>query len=756
MMATAFSRSAHLKRTRVVRCGRAPASAAAILALCGVTDRVLAQQQEVASPSADSSGQKLEEVIVTAEKREERLQDVPVPVTVLDAQSLVESNHISMAQYYSSIPSLNYTPSGPTGSQLAIRGLSPFGGSTTVAVLIDGVPFGTGSVISVAHWGVPDFDPGIIKDIEVLRGPQGTLFGSGSIGGLINFVTAAPSTEAMSGRLEADLSDVYNGDEPSYGWRGAINLPLSDTLAVRANAFARYDAGYVDNVATGQKGVNWGDADGGRIAALWTPSETFSLQLSGLAQNETVHGDSHVFIAPGFGDLQQSDLRNSAWSHSVEQDYSLIAKLHEEGFELTSNTGYNINQFDYNVDSPTLAQYAQMFFGVTGSTAPVNSKNDKFTEELRLSASLGKQLDWLLGVFYSHDASSNVQYLDANNATTGAFVGAYSTDLWSSAFTEDAVFTDFTFHFTDRFDVQVGGRESLNRQEYQETDSGVSNELFEGVPSPAVYPTEYTRQSAFTYLLTPRLKLSENAMAYARIASGYRPGGPNFNDLGVLDKDVPAAFGADRTKNYELGLKASAFEQKLSVDTSIYYIDWKDLQLSLVNSEGLAYQGNAGSAKSEGVELAVQARPWQGFTLSAWFVRSNAVLTQGFAANVAAFGNAGDPLPESSHVSGHLSFQQDFSLGPQLTGFVGGDESYVGERFGNFLTTPGVRANLPPYAETDLRAGIRRKAWTVNLYGNNITDRRGVLNGGPGSGGIPAAFYIIQPRTIGLSVVWSF
>jgi iron complex outermembrane recepter protein len=756
IMATAVSRSARLNRTRVVQYPRALASAAAVLALCGVPCQGLAQQQGP-PPKADYSGAKLEEVIVTAQKREERLQDVPVPVTVLDAQALVESNHISMSQYYSSIPSLNYTPSGPTGTELSIRGLSPFGGSTTVAVLIDGVPFGTGSVISAAHWGVPDFDPGIIKNIEVLRGPQGTLFGSGSIGGLINFVTTAPSTDSLSGRVQADLSDVYNGNGPGYGSRGSINLPLGDTLAIRANAFARYDAGYVDNIATSQKGVNWGDTDGGRIAALWTPSEMFSVQLSGLAQNETVHGDSHVFIAPGFGDLQQSDLANSAWSHSVEQDYSLIAKLHEEGFELTSSTGYNINQFDYNVDSPTLAQYAQMFFGVTGSTAPVNSKNDKFTEELRLSTSLGKHIDWLLGAFYSHDASSNVQFLDANDASTGAFVGAYATYLWSSTFAEDAVFTDLTFHFTDRFDVQVGGRESLNRQAYQETDSGVSNLLFEGVPSPAVYPTEYTRQSAFTYLLTPRLRLSEDSMVYARIASGYRPGGPNFNDLGLLAKDVPPAFGADRTKNYELGLKGSAFDRKLTVDASIYYIDWTDLQLSLVNSEGLAYQGNAGSAKSQGVELAVDSQPWENFTFSAWFVWSDAVLTQGFAADVAAFGNAGDPLPQSSRRSGYFSFQRDFSLGPQMTGFVGGDETYVGERFGNFLTTPGgVRANLPSYAETDLRVGVRRKAWTVNLFANNITDKRGVLNGGPGSGSIPAAFYIIQPRTIGLSLAWSF
>jgi iron complex outermembrane recepter protein len=730
--------------------GRALAGAA-VLALCAVTRPGVAQQP------ADTSGPKLEEVIVTAQKREERLQDVPVPVTVLDAQALIDSNHISMAQYYSSIPSLNYTPSGPTGSELAIRGLSPFGGSTTVAVLIDGVPFGTGSVISAAHWGVPDFDPGMIKNIEVLRGPQGTLFGSGSIGGLINFVTAAPSTDALGGRVQADLSTVNNGSGPGYGWRGSINVPLGDTLAVRANAFARYDAGYVDNVATGQRGVNWGDTDGGRIAALWTPSAEFSVQLSGLAQNETVHGDSHVFIAPGFGDLQQSDLANSAWSHSVEQDYSLIAKLHEQGFELTSSTGYNINQFDYNVDSPSLSQYAQMYFGVAGSTAPVNSKNDKFTEELRLSTSLGKHIDWLLGAFYSHDASSNVQFLAANDASTGAFVGAYATYLWSSAFTEEAAFTDLTFHFTDRFDVQVGGRESLTRQDYQETDLGVSDELFEGVPSPAVYPTEHTRQNAFTYLLTPRFKLSENSMAYARIASGFRPGGPNFNDFGVLAPDVPPSFGADRTKNYELGLKASVLDRKLNIDASAYYIDWKDLQLSLVNSQGLAYQGNAGSAKSQGLELAVDSRPWESLTFSAWFVWSDAVLTQGFAADVAAFGNAGDPLPQSSRVSGHFSFQQDFPLGPQTTGFVGGEETYVGERFGNFLTSPGgVRANLPAYAETDLRAGVRRQAWSANLFVNNITDRRGVLNGGPGSGSIPAAFYLIQPRTLGLSLAWSF
>jgi iron complex outermembrane receptor protein len=729
-------------------------SMAAALASHGVGAQTAAPQDEASAGKPE----KLAEVIVTAQKREERLLDVPVPVTVVDAQALVESNHISIAQYYSSIPSLNYTPSGPTGSELAIRGLSPFGGSTTVAVLVDGVPFGTGSVISAAHWGIPDFDPGIIKSIEVLRGPQGTLFGSGSIGGLINFVTAAPSPESLNGRAQADLNSVSSSNGPGYGWRGSINVPISDTLAIRANAFVRYDAGYVDNIATGQSGVNWGDADGGRVAALWAPSAAFSLQLSALLQNETAHGDSHVFIAPGFGDLQQSDLANSAWSHSVEQNYSCIAKVHEEHFELTSSTGYNTNHFDYNVDSPTLATYAQQYFGVSGSTAPVYSKNDKFSQEFRLSTSLAKNIDWLVGAFYSHDASSNLQLLAANDGNTGAFVGAYAYYAWSSTFAEYAAFSDLTFHFSDRFDVQFGGRESLNRQEYQETDSGVSTMDFEGVPSPAVYPTEHTRQSAFTYLVTPRFKFSDDFMAYARIASGFRPGGPNFNSVGVLATDVPPAFGADRTQNYELGVKAAVLGRALTVDASIYYIDWKNLQLSLVSPGGLfSYQGNAGSAKSQGIEISVDSRPWEHLSLSGWFVWSDAQLTQGFAADVAAFGNAGDPLPQSSRISGHFSVQQEFTLGPHMSGFVAGDESYVGERFGNFLTTPGgVRANLPAYAETDLRAGVKYGAWSANLFANNIADRRGVLNGGPGSGSIPAAFYIIQPRTIGLSVARSF
>jgi iron complex outermembrane receptor protein len=729
-------------------------SIAAALASHSVSAQTATPPEEALAGKSE----KLTEIIVTAQKREERLLDVPVPVTLVDAQALVESNQISIAQYYKSVPSLNYTPSGPTGSELAIRGLSPFGGSTTVAVLIDGVPFGTGSVISAAHWGIPDFDPGIIKSIEVLRGPQGTLFGSGSIGGLINFVTAAPSPESLSGRVEADLNTVHNSNEPGYGWRGSINVPLSDTLAIRANAFVRYDAGYVENIGTGQRGVNWGDADGGRIAALWAPSAAFSLQLSGLLQNETVHGDSHVFIAPEFGDLQQSDLANSGWSHSVEQNFNLIAKVHEEHFELTSSTGYNTNHFSYNVDSPTLVTYAQSYFGVSGSTAPVDSKNDKFTEELRLSASMGKSIEWLVGAFYSHDSSSNLQLLAANDANTGAFVGAYANYAWASTFAEYAAFSDLTVHFTDRFDVQFGGRESLNKQEYQETDSGVSTMDFEGVPSPAVYPTEHTRQSAFTYLVTPRFKVSDDFMAYARIASGYRPGGPNFNTFGTLAAQVPPAFGADRTKNYELGVKAAVLGRSLTVDASIYYIDWTDLQLSLVTPNGLlSYQGNAGSAKSQGIEISVDSRPWENLALGAWFVWSDAKLTQGFAADVQAFGNAGDPLPQSSHISGHFSLQQNFTLGPHMTGFVGGDESYVGQRFGNFLTAPGgVRANLPAYAETDLRAGVKYNAWTANLFANNIADKRGVLNGGPGSGSIPAAFYVIQPRTIGLSVAWSF
>jgi len=312
-------------------------------------------------PSAQTSDRqnKLEEVVVTAQKRTERLQDVPVPVTAIDAQTLVENNQLRLQDYYNTVPGFNVATSSVAGYQLlSIRGITTGVANPTVGITVDDVPFGSSTVQGGNV--PPDLDPGDLSRIEVLRGPQGTLYGASSIGGLVKYVTLDPSTAGTTGSLQAGTSSVYNGDQLGYNARGSINLPLSDTLAIRASAFARRDPGYVDNPVLHIDGINRTDADGAHLSALWRPSDVFSLKLSALILEIKAHGAADVdnsslaaaagYPLPKLVGLQQDYIPGAGGFSTKIQAYSATARAKLGAFELTSITGYNSDDYKTTQD----------------------------------------------------------------------------------------------------------------------------------------------------------------------------------------------------------------------------------------------------------------------------------------------------------------------------------------------------------------------------------------------------------------------
>jgi iron complex outermembrane receptor protein len=709
----------------------------------------------------------LQEVIVTAQKKEERLQDVPVPVTVLNTESLADTNQVRLTDYVSSVPGLQIAPSVGGAQALSIRGITAgYDPNPTVGVMIDGVPYGPAAGADEIT-PPPDIDPGDLARIEVLRGPQGTLFGADSMGGLVNFVTADPSTDRYSGRLEAGINHVQNGSELGYNFRASANIPLGDTFAVRVSGFDRHDPGYIDNVLTGQTGVNASETEGGRLSALWTPSNTVSLKVNALYQDSRSNGVSDVdtvneFTGRPLAWLQQSYIPGTGEWDRIIQAYSGTFNVKLGDIELTSLTGYNdIRWHDDHDYSSVFGGFSAFYFpGFTGAPTFDPSDYKKFTEELRLSGSLWHAVDWLVGGFYTHEHDDpNGVFVYAADPTTGQITDtgpnkglALGLNL-PQTYTEYAAFADLTYHFTDQFDVQVGARESRYNLSVGQTDSGASYG-----PTPIVEPVQKADADAFTYLLTPRFKISPDLMVYARFASGFRPGGSNCPGVCTgLQAGSPATYGPDKTYNYELGVKGDFLDHQLSIDGSLYYIDWKDMQVSELGKT-LSYQTNGNSAKSEGVELSVQLRPITGLKIAGWVTYDNAVLTEAFPSNSTVYGAAGDRLPNSARWSGNLSAEQDFHIAGDLSGFVGAQTSYVGDRLGVFTgvpDSPAPRQDFPSYTKTDLRAGVRYDTWTASVYVNNVADRHGLLGGGIGSY-LPIAYYYIQPRTIGLNVVRSF
>lgn len=711
-------------------------------------------EKESAAQTSDKQSVRLEEVVVTAQKRAQRLQDVPGSVTAINAESLVDSNLNRLEDYASTVPGLtmNGGTGGNNGANLAIRGL--FAGTLTnptVGVVIDDVPFGASTFLGGNNF-IPDFDPGDLARIEVLRGPQGTLYGANSIGGLIKYVTVDPSTTGSTGYLSAGFSGVHNGADLGYMARGGVNLSINETLAIRLSGFSRLDPGYIDDPALNQRGVNKTEAYGGLAALLWRPSKDFSVKLLALLQDSHQYGSDFSGSESGgltLGGLQQSLANGSGWERKSTQAYIATVTGNAGGVEITSITGYS------RFHDRALSDFTPVFGGIASALFPGTSSAtlytdfplEKFSQELRFSGSIANKMDWFVGGLYTHEYTPQYEQADAVDPSTGHDVGEIALPLSTDKLSERAAFADVTYHFTDQFDIQVGARESHIVISYDNPAwLGPFDPLAFNVPSPLLPPSQSVTNSAFTYLITPQFKISSDFMVYARLASGYRPGGANSN---TTTHEIPP-YGPDTTKNYELGAKFNILDHRLAFDASLYYIDWKDIQINAVDPVTHTTDlVNAGNAKSQGAELSVESTPVPGLRVSGWVSINDAILTRAFPSGSTVYTASGDRLPFSARYSGNFAVEKSVALGSGAVS-VGGNVSYISDRSGIFQPTP-ARAYLPGYALAALHAGVNIGSWKVNVFVNNLFDRRGVVDNGLDSNTHVFGVWYVQPRTIGTS-----
>jgi iron complex outermembrane recepter protein len=714
----------------------------------------------------------LEEVIVTAQKRAERLQDVPVPVTALSGATLTQTNQLRLEDYYRQVPGLAVGVAGEGNApSLSIRGITTTtDANATVGIVIDDIPYG-GSVVPGTGTGVTavDIDPGEVARIEILRGPQGTLYGASSMGGLLKYVTIDPSLERLTGRVQVGSTSIHKGDDLGHTVRGSINVPLGDTVAVRASGFTLSDPGYIDNMESGERDVNERESEGGRASLLWTPSQAFSLKMSALYQESKRLGTGDVDINFGREAFRQEVLPGTGTYERETQAYGATLTGQLGAVELTSVTGYSIDETRSKLD------YTRIFGGflIGLQVTPYYPELDrlysdqlgtvkKFTQEVRASLPLGDRVHWLIGAFYGDEEGDffgkNTAALDSGAAVAVPFAGHNS-----SSFEEKAVFTTVTVDLTDRFDLQVGGRFGKFEQDAPIIWTGIhAGNVFGETPHRA--DNLRADDDAFTYLVTPRFRISEDAMVYLRLASGYRAGGPN-NGCGQA-ADVPCQFVPDETRNYDLGAKGTLLGGALSYDASLYYIDWKKIQIAgLLSSLGpFAFTDNVSKARSRGAELSIEARPVTGMSLSAWMAYNEATLQANLPIGAfQTYGRVGDRLPYGPRVSGSLAVDQKFPLWNTATLSVGGSVSYVGERIGGFEMAgpnPSIplipRERFPSYTQLDLRAGLSFDSWDLSLFVNNATDERGVLRGGNDSQFSSNYFVFTRPRTFGVSLVKEF
>ena len=700
-------------------------------------------------------------VIVTAQKRSERLQDVPLSVTSIDAETLLEQNTLNVRDYLLRVPGVTLNEVGSGQTQLTIRGINAgFGGNPLVGITIDDVPFGSSVFDSLGCCMQPELDPLLLDRIEVLRGPQGTFYGANAMGGLLKYVTATPSLTGSAARVEADVSSVAHGSQ-GYGTRAGFARPLlDDRLALQVSAFHRQDAGFIRDSLQNRANVNEAHVSGGHVALVGKLTDRLSMKLTALYQERSSDGSNMVDIAlsgkPLFGPYEHQRMPGTDGLDTHLQFYSLDVTAHLGPVSVTSLTGYQRLFFSNPTD------LTQGFAGLLPSFYPGVSNlglgfqntihTDRWTQELRLASSEEARLQYVAGYFYSDERNRVHELLTPATFTSGAPLAQLPTFFDAAidhSYTQRAIFANVTLKLTDRFDVAAGGRYSRNEQNIFQRRSG----LIASTPTRSASSTE----DPTTYSFAARYRLSADRMLYARVASGYRTGGPNFSF-----PPGHQTFDPDTTVNYEVGLKGAWLDQRLKFDAAAYYIDWSKIQVIQTTSSGLNYFTNGGKASSKGVEATIDYRPVSRLRIAGSASYNDAKLDQDAPSNT-FFGLSGDRLPFAARWTGNLSADYSRPIGQRTTVFSGVTAMYVGERLIDFSPVAEVpRLPLPAFTTVDLRFGFRMDRLRATLFVRNVADKRGYVGGQNFTAGTtnspngPWTAALITPRTIGLALTLDF
>jgi len=732
----------------------------AVLGLIGVITPFIWQPSAALDATSASANDDttLETIIVTAEKREERLQDVPMSVTALNGSELDRLQDRSFADYAALVPGLSLQTAQPGNTRLTLRGQNAGGDGSTVAVYIDESPFGSSNALANGSFNTGDFDTWDMQRIEVLRGPQGTLYGANSEGGLLKFVTNAPVLSSLSGAAEVTGQSVDHGGNGG-DVHAMLNLPLGDIAAFRISGFTQDVPGYINDPLSGARDLNDGHEEGGRASFLVKPTDALSIRLTAESQQAKYNGTNLVDINPVtlqplYGNLTQERFLQEPSSFKYE-NYNATIDWSPGPLSVLSSTSYGIVNSDTDVDAtPVYGIYTQELFGLAPTAAGALLDNNvgtkKFTQELRLTSPGSSALEWQVGGYYTRETSALNQHLNAAELPGGTQLGLIEQPLIDSVYKETAGFGDLTYHFNSQFDIQVGGRYSHNEQTFAQTTT--FNSLISPTPQ---YFTGSSNGNVFTYSAAPSWHVDANTIVYARLATGYRPGGPNdVPPPPIAPASVPRAYGSDKTTNVELGIRSTQLDGVLSIDFAAFHVNWKDIQLIEVVG-GFGINANGGTARTQGLEWTFGYVPVRGLKFQWIGAFTEANLT---SPSTTLNALSGAPLPYAPKWSTSLDGQYEWPAFAGYKGFVGATWSYVGSRNSDFSSSPAAPpVDLPSYNTTAARLGLENDRYRVMLYGKNLSNANGITDYNSALGGSPySAISVIQPRTVGLALSAKF
>ncbi len=701
--------------------------------------------------------EQLDSVVVTADRRREPVREVPQQVNILSADELQRAGAKSVTDYLTTQAGVELRSEGGAGfGNISIRGVTTGTQVTpTVGVYVDDVSVGSSSAFVRGSLLFLDLSLLDLNHIELLRGPQGTLYGASSIGGLLKYVTNEPDTHELSGKLGLGTNKVSSGGI-SDTENVVVNVPIKeDVAAIRLSAYHDHSAGWIDATGPAAGGnINRGDSRGARASILITPTTDLTVRLTATSQD--IHRGGLDFVdynpttgRPVAGDLsRQLSLREPYRIKTDEYAADLEYDLGFARFNSISSSQKLRHESTIDATSVYVPLLAQ--FGINVATVAINApvQLTRNAQEFRLTSKSDKFFEYLAGLYFDKEIGGNQQTVPTALANGSDGPNLATFDL-PSQYKEYAAFGDLTVKPVDGLAATAGLRVARNQQVYRQNSfgplAGGTTALVSG-----------SAETVKTYLGTVSYAIDPINNVYARYATGYRPGGPNAVPLDIVTHLplAPTTFVSDHLSSYEIGYKADLLDKRLSLQAALYDIEWRDIQQQLaVNGVGVIVNG--GRARVKGSELSATYRPDEH-----WSLGGNAAYVDAyFRTESPGIGaHAGQRVPDTAKYSASVFGNYLFAL-LDHPAYAGATFRFIGARDAG---VPGS-TSLPSFVEhayslTDLQAGVSVDRFNVAVFARNVFDRRAVLStytaflplGGN------ALVSVAQPRTVGITVGASF
>jgi iron complex outermembrane recepter protein len=703
----------------------------------------------------------LEEIIVSATKRNDAIIDIPQSIQAVSSQTLERLGAASLQDVINQLPGVSGFSTGTGKSAFNIRGVASFSGSvidsSTVGFYLDEIPLANASI-------TPDVTLYDLERVEVLRGPQGTLYGEGSLGGTIKLVTKRPDFDGYAGEILADLSSTQDGGK-SFRGSGVINAPIiSEKIALRLVGTYLSDGGFIDDATSGRKNINGAEFYNIRSALRIKPFDNLDVQFGYTRQSGT--GGPDPLEAPGL----KLALRQ-AFPQTFKDKFdlfSLTSNLSLSGMDLIVASSYFKRKRNEFLDEPGTTFIIENGLGIdlpNGTIASTTSPERTWTHEARLVSNGDGPFTWLIGAYYK---DRKVNFLSTTVAPDLAAFSPDAAQLFSTnvatRFREVAAFGELSYRLTDKLKI-TGGMRAF-RQTYTgttQTSLLLNIDPETGVPNIIDTGNVPIRQRTKDVLFKASVdyKFDKNILLYALFSQGVRGGGVNTR---LFTPAIPRTYNPDNVNNYELGLKIRALDGRLSINSSIFNLDWKNIQVGINPQIGINFITNAGRARSRGFETEVSFKPVEFLTFGGGYALIDAKLRSPVEISAATEDSSAVFAPSGSRIAGVAKHKFNMfgdlkgPVSDSIAGFVRVDGEYVGsiaetlpQTVGTTVLAPALK--LPSYFSGNIRFGLETEAVTITAYVENLTNKRAQLSAvDPEVEG----FLVSRPRTYGVSLSASF